>query len=190
MMFAVFVSCASPDDQVPAPKAPMSEPSETETSAAEVGHSAFAEPERLCLALEDEGLPPALSPTWKRFEGDTKYSCVADDLEVTPGGYNYVGDVPNVIEYYAESDTADRVDLFSLTASIFNEQQAGPVVSRFQELTQTLFERLNLPMPDGLSAAIDRGQSDTFNMEYGTVALTRESYNMGHGLVVRVDRAE
>ena len=44
-------------------------------------------------------------------------------------------------------------------------------------------------MPEGLLAAIERGQSETFYTDYGTVTLTREAYNMGHGLSVDVEAA-
>lgn len=149
---------------------------------------AFDDPARICDALASEGFAPLPRTRWNNPAG-IGYACTSNSVEVTPGGYQFVGDVPNDITYYVESDVPERVEMFRLTANLFNEDRGRPVVARLQELTRTLFTRLDLAMPEGLPAAIERGQSETFTTDYGTVALTRESYNMGHGLVVTITPA-
>lgn len=159
--------------------------SSPDTATPSVAHPAFADPERVCRALEGDGLSPALNPVWKQVAGQEIYSCVANEMEVAPGSPGEL--LPNVIEYYAQSEGERHVDQFRLTASIFNEQNAAPAVAKLGELAQTLFERLELPMPEGLLNAIEAGQSESFPVEYGVVALERESYNRGYGLQVQVD---
>ena len=113
--------------------------------------------------------------------------CLAE-LEVTRGQYNFVGDVPNVIEFYSESNTGDQVEQFGLTANIFNEKRGKPVVERFLNLTKTLFSRLELTMPDGLITAISQEQTKTFKMDYGTINVNYlGSYKFGYGLEVKVN---
>lgn len=187
-----LASCASPEEPAPAPatvpaqpqpEVPMAAPAEPAASA-----SVFADPARICDALASEGFAPLPRTRWNNQDG-IGYACTSNSVEVTPGGYQFVGDLPNTITYYVESDVPERVEMFRLTANLFNEDRGAPVVARLQELTRTLFTRLDLAMPEGLPAAIERGQSETFTTDYGTVALTRESYNMGHGLVVTITPA-
>jgi hypothetical protein len=153
----------------------------------------FNDPDSICRALTAQGMPPALSPVWKYQEplfGFAPYSCVADDYEVTPGNLSYVGDVANVIEYSAESQSEDRVESIRLSANIFNERNEEPAVVYFLQLTPALFEQLGLTMPDGLLDAIERGESQSFEMDYGTVSLTRDdSYRFGHGRIVTIEPA-
>ena len=193
LSLALLIGCAAPEEPAPQQDVRMPEPTTApESMAAEVGAEderppAFADPNRICNALAAEGLAPSSSSGWSYRQG-MGYGCIAQ-LEVTPWGYTYVGDVPNMINLYAQSDVRERVERFQLNASIYNEQRGLPVVSRFKELTRTLFARLDLEMPEGLLAAIERGQSETFYTDYGTVTLTREAYNMGHGLSVDVEAA-
>jgi hypothetical protein len=156
-----------------------------EKEAAPVAAAAFANPSLICDALADEGLPPLPKTRWKNIEG-IGYNCVSDDLEVTPGGYQYVGDVANTITYCASSDVEDRVQMVRLTANIFNEKREQPVVDKFKELTQELFNQLDLAIPNRLLASIDQGSPQTYQESYGTVTLSREKYKLGYGLQLTI----
>ena len=107
-------------------------------------------------------------------------------VDVTPGYYKFVGDVPNVIEFWVESKRADSVERFKITANMFNEKREKPVIERFVKLTKLLFSRLNLAMPDDLLGAINGRKKEIFKMDYGNIFVNYETYKIGHGLEVEV----
>jgi hypothetical protein len=113
--------------------------------------------------------------------GFEPYNCTAD--EIVLGGEP----VENVIEYHAESSERNRVEESRLTARIFDQRREDLGVGRFGRLVPVLFERLEVPMPEGLPQAIELRRSESFPVEYGSVTLTRDdSYNRGHGLVLSI----
>src|SRR5690606_8322547 len=149
-----LVGCTPSEEPAPMPpesqaETPAAAPAEPVASAST---SVFDDPARICDALASEGFAPLPRTRWNNQHG-IGYACTSNSVEVTPGGYQFVGDVPNTITYYVESDVPERVEMFRLTANLFNEDRGQPVVARLQELTQTLFTRLDLAMPEGLPAA-------------------------------------
>ncbi len=188
VILLLLVGCAAPEEPTPRQdmEAPLSTaPPEQPPAEATTSFPPVNQPDRVCNALASQGLAPASGEGWEYIRG-LGYTCIAE-LEVTPGGYSYVGDVPNVIQYTVMSDVGDHVERIQLSASIFNEQRGATVVSRLKELTQTLFSQLDLTLPEGLPAAIEGRRSETFDADYGTVTLTHETYKMGYGLIVEVD---
>ncbi|RIK35576.1 MAG: hypothetical protein DCC55_29935 [Chloroflexi bacterium] len=64
------------------------------------GLDVFNDPNRVCDALVDEGWVPLADrlAKWSSIDGEGYlYSCVTDSIQVTPGGFSQVGDVPNTM---------------------------------------------------------------------------------------------
>ena len=116
----------------------------------------FGDPPKVCNALKAEGLVP-LGSGWSD-EALGYFNCFSDDLEVTTGSYSAVGDVPNTLNYGAESDFKDHVETVTLVADIFNTAKEAQAVKSFGAMAATMFQRLGLEMPPGLSAAIAGGE--------------------------------
>jgi hypothetical protein len=149
--------------------------------------SGFADPNVVCNALADEGLGQLPGTKWRYLEG--LYACVSDTLEVTVAGYAYLGDIPNTIEYYAESAVAGQVQRIMLLADIYNEGEAQPTIDRFVIVVQKLFNNLGLVIPEGLIPAISNVTPMTFDLSFGKVTLVREAYRLGFGLNVIIEEA-
>ncbi|MBK8502174.1 MAG: hypothetical protein IPL46_08180 [Saprospiraceae bacterium] len=152
-------------------------------------HIAFSQPDRICNILVDKGLDPNDPSTGGRWNylDPIGYSCQAE-LEVTPGYYKFVGDVPNVIEFWVESKRQNVVDRFTITANVFNEKKEKPIMDSFTSLAKTLFSRLELALPDGLLNSIEARKPKTFEMDYGSININYEKYKIGHGLTLEVKR--
>lgn len=147
----------------------------------------FGDPDKVCRALAVEGLAP-MGSGWSD-EALGYFNCFSDDLNVTTGNFAAVGDVPNSLNYGAESDFEDRVETITLVADIFNTAKEAPAVKSFGAMAATMFQRLGLEMPSGLAAAISGSKSASYTMPYGEVTLSRETYNLGYGLKLQIQAA-
>jgi len=178
------------------PEADLREEVEPTSPSAEVPNEqppqvaalAFGKPGTVCTALAGEGFSSVMQSTWDNSDG-VGYACGGDPLEVTKGGYQYVGDIANTVTYYAESETKNQVEMIRLTANIFNEKREQPVIDKLEQLATTLFDRLDIAVPRGLVAAIEQGEPKTYREDYGTVSLAREKYNRGYGLILTIEEA-
>lgn len=113
------------------------------------------------------------------------FSCVSEDLNVTPGNYSRVGDVPNDVTYMVDSHKEDIVEQVNITLDVFNVSQATPAIREYKRLS-LLFERLDLQIPAGLPAAIEAVSPATFSTPYGVVSFKRDEFNLGYGLEVKI----
>src|SRR5690606_35296825 len=106
-------------------------------------------PAQACAALEAEGL--VMSP-WST-NGDAvgevyvrNFRCLSEQLPVSGGRGRFI----TAINYYAEGRLKDRVETIRLVLNVHRPQTRAAGARRFAELTDALFDNLNLAPPDEL----------------------------------------
>lgn len=159
-----------------------------EGSKEESIYQAFTNPQWLCNnLLSDQGFESTTESGWSQFQGI--YSCVSE-LEVTAGESKYIGDLSNIIEFSVESKSRDHVDRITLAANIFNVKKEKQVLDRFVNLIDLLFQRLEIDQPEGLGTKVQQQQPARYELEIGTIEVSRETYKFGHGLILVIRRLQ
>lgn len=152
--------------------------------------AAFNDPERACGLLSSQGLvtSPMLrpGPKWHLLEGS--YTGMSE-MDVTPGGFQYVGDVANTITYMLSSDVPDHVESVELQAKVFNLSHETPIVEKFRSCSTALFTALEIEAPRPIIDAIASSQSAVANMPYGRITVERQKFNLGYGLQLTIEDA-
>ena len=144
----------------------------------------FADPRKVAVALANDGLPPRPHFDSKQIWGnpfDGEYFFITDDVEVTLGRLQHVGDVANTIGYDGNSRVVNQIESVELELQAFNARTTDAAVERYKATVGRLFERLNLEMPDGLLDAVGERRPFAADEPYGKVKLTRDENKPGFG---------
>jgi len=153
--------------------------------------AAFNDPERACGLLASQGLvtSPMLrpGPKWHFLEG-LGYGGMSE-LEVTPGRYRYVGDVPNTIVYDLSSDVPNRVKSVELMARIPNVAHESQAVTKFRDCCTALFSALELNPPQSITDAVASGKDATATIPQGRITIERDEGSIGYMLTLKIEDA-
>jgi hypothetical protein len=126
------------------------------------------DPKGVCRALSSEGFGAgALGHNTEGFEdtGFSTYKCLSDGV-VIPGGS---GTFVTSLNYFAESRTADRVEIVKLVLNVHNRKTRDAGRTKFIASIKSLLQALAIDPPAALLAALDKSTAGTFPIDGGRI---------------------
>jgi hypothetical protein len=137
----------------------------------------FREPQRICNALAERGLP---THAWKLVseivdhQQYRTFRCIAEPVPV--GGARGAARSMTTLSFFAEGRFAERVEQVKLVLNVHDEATRELGKKQLNELASALFQRLGLDQPAELAEAIEEARPGSFRQSYGSV--TFESWRM------------
>lgn len=123
----------------------------------------FRDPYQVCNILAKEGF--TLAESWQRNAWQD-YSCATAYYPLSKSNA-----VPTNISYYAESEAEDEVVYMYLVLNINDDGFREQGKAKYIKTMETLFNGLEISLPQGLKDTVQAEAPQVFDEEYGVVTF-------------------